>query len=1055
MGLLANEKIELKDIFVLDTNDYVHYVDINGKVYPDNSIALAIEPVGPIYTEDNIPDSFIPIYTIAQFNSISTNAIDYEIKNLNGISKGTFDMSQDATYVLMNDIDFSSISNLTPIKDFKGTFEGNRYSVKNINMDTSDSETIYTSVITGIGIDPPGGLFDRITHGEVNNLTIDNMKLTGIGSLGALMGENTGTTITSCKVINSTITNSGYSSSGGLIGFVNNEPITITNSKVISSKISGDNASGIIATSFGDLTINTCRVEDTSCDVAGLIGYTNGILNMTNCKSVKNTAPLGMIKLSIGNTTLTNCESSNIVASFAGIINESQGRFIANNCKVLNSTIDDTTLNGSNFVYGGNVAGIIAVANSSVELNLCEVNQTTLISGSNANIGGLVSFLNNSEQQAKITNSKFINSTVKNGGSNVGGILAISSVGLKIDTCSVDNIIFENTSDNVSGLVSYSSGPATITNSNFTNSTITNGSNAGGIVSVINSTLEVDNCNIQNINMNSISYASSGVVTISNGNTTIRNSNIKGINLLGGYNIGGAIAIINANLVMDNCNVENVSLNSSSYNYNAGGIISNLNGGFIISKCNVINMKASGVKNIAGGIVAISGYSDVGSFTNCKVQGLIVENDTVNSAGFIAVTNTPLTVDECSFIESSILSSDSAGGIVAIARNNDSIITNSNISNNTIVSSNAAGIAAFTDKLEVLNCNISKCSITNALDNHSIISGIVCQPSNNSTIKNITISDSNLKSNTFMASGIVSLGSNIKIDDCTIIRTNITSGEILGGIVGIFDSSNPSEYNINNCKIISSTLTNNYIDNYKSYFAGGITAISNGPIINCDIVNSTIISNNIDAEYVKIGGISGMSSASPIKNCNISDSIITSKKANIGGISGFGYNISDCIVMNTNITDTNTSSITATTDYYISLNALGGIVGHGNNYNSVGAILTGCKVIDSNLSGCDAIGGISGAANPNIANCEVTGSNMIGSGKFVGGIQGFGGSLSESNLAVTINNCSLKNSKLIGISSVNYILGHNSYYPIDSTVPLENRHTDLIINCINNNNTIN
>jgi hypothetical protein len=137
------------------------------------------------------------------------------------------------------------------------------------------------------------------------------------------------------------------------------------------------------------------------------------------------------------------------------------------------------------------------------------------------------------------------------------------------------------------------------------------------------------------------------------------------------------------------------------------------------------------------------------------------------------------------------------------------------------------------------------------------------------------------------------------------------------------------------------------------------------------------------------------------------------------------------------------------------LYGLGGIAGHGSNYNDDGAIITGCKVIGSTLSGCDAVGGISGAANPNITDCEVSGTNITGVGKFVGGIQGFGGLLGEGNLALTFNNCLVKDCQIIGNGYVNYIIGQGSYYPTDSTVPLLDRLTDLITNCTYTNTTIN
>ncbi|MDD2377101.1 MAG: hypothetical protein PHD15_06810 [Clostridia bacterium] len=1074
LGANAGTRTKSKDIFVLDTNDYVVYINNAYNVYPDGDADIAIEPVGPIYTEDNLPSEYIPIFTIEQFNNISSGQTNYQILNKSGVSKGNYNMVSNATYVLMNDLDFSSISNQVPIKGFTGTLEGNRYTVKNITMDTTTSTTSYVSVISGLEIDPPGGLFDRVTNGFIQNLTIDRMNLTGVGSLGALMGENTGTTITSCKVINSNITSNvapiyGYKgSAGGLIGFVNNLPITITKSKVISTKILGDNSSGMIATSFGDITITSSRVESVTAEYAGFIGYNDAELTMTSCKSIKTVAPVGMVYISTGDTTFTNCESSNIQAVISGMVYLSEGKFTATNCKVLNSTITSDY---------DDIGGIISAANSDTEFTGCEVNKTKITSGSGAAIGGLVAVSNES---TKIVNSNFIDSSIT-GGYHVGGIVGITW-DLDIDNCKVEKFSLNSTGINA-GIVSLVNGSSTINNCSVNNMEVTDSTYiTAGIIalSCYDGATSISNCNVQDLKLNNSSDTTAGIIAISSHTLLINNCSVSNSNLItSSYgHAGGIVAIARkdwdlptANLSITNSSVKSTTLSGSEI----GGIISIAgHSNLTIDKCSVSDLKILGETFVIGGIVGIEDNDNGNtSITDCTVNDFIMNENgetcdgETTYGGIIALAKNTLTIDKCSVTNATLLSYGSyagqAGGIVAVASKDwDSptvnlSITNCNVKGSTISSLELGGIVAILsfDTAIINTCNIETTNIisnSTSTDYQTIVGGIAGV--GKAEISNCNITDSNIESSTFVAGGIAGIGHTIKITDSNITRSKVTAGEMVGGIIGILDSENPSDHKIQNCKVINSIITNLHYDNYPECFTGGIAGIAESPIISCSVTGSTILSNNINSEYAKVGGISGISSATPITSCSVSDSTITSKSANIGGISGFGFNISSCTVTNATITDTNTSSITTPITEFIQLNGLGGIVGHGNNYDS-SAIITNCKVINSTLNGCDAVGGMSGAASPRIVDSEVTGTRVAGTGKFIGGIQGFGGSLGENTLAVTINNCKVKNSQLVGISNVNYILGLGSYYPADSTVPVGSRLTDLLTNCTYENTTIN
>lgn len=1107
LGKNPKSRTKLKDIFVLDVNDYVVYVDDDGNLKPNKDADIAIDPIGPIYTEDNLPAGYIPIYTIEQFNKISTGETNYEIKNLSGTSKGKFNMTPNATYVLMNDLDFTSVVNQVPIKGFQGTFEGNRYTVRNIKMDVTTSTTAYTSVIYGDEIDPPGGLFDRVTNGNVMNLTIDKMNLTGLGSLGALMGENTATTVTSCKVLNSTI-NSTNGSGAGLIGFVNNSPATITKAKIVSSTITGYSSSGgIIATSFGELTINSSRVESVNVKRAGYVGYTSSNLNLNSCKAVNVTSEVGMVSISDGNNIFTNCEVSNLKGKYSGVIYNSNGTFKATNCDVNNSVLDNN----------GETAGVISVCNSTVELDGCDVNKVTINNSNDYyNSSGLVAY---SKYDAKIINSSFTDSKIING-KEVAGIISAALQKAQIDNCNVQNVLFDscgqvggliaysldevnvsnsncenmttsayntsgmvciaknivnidscsvkglktnNNSTNNGGIVANASGDIKVKNSIVENSTLIGGYYAGGIVANAYKKSEIENCNVKNININSIKYFNGGVIGTSLGESKITNTNVENINLTSQDFAGGIISLANNTLQVENCNVTN---NSSSSN-ECGGISAMVNGNLIINNSNVNELKITGNSYDIGGLLAIAvAPSGTISITNCNVKKINVENCQSNAGGVAAITNGTITLDNVNVEEANISGRDGIGLLIRISLGNNLLFKNCNVKNSIASARNTGGVIvlSYNNSTIIQSCNIESSRIvSNATSGSALVGGIASQGSNiqilDSNVKNCTILDQTNTSSQSNIGGIIGCTGGATIKNNKVEGTIVTSvADAAGGIVG--RSSNTV---IENCNVTSGSEVNS-----TGTLVGGIAGLINesglglSKVLNCSVLNTKVTSNRIsssayDTQYSSAGGVIGNSGNVSVTGCNLTDSTLTTKKIKTGGIAGFGYNIKNCTVSKSTITDSNTESVTiptsATGGFY--LNGLGGIVGHGTNYTSVNPIIENCKVLDSTLNGCDAVGGISGAASSNIVSCEVNGTKINGVGKGIGGIQGFGGILNASNQAVKINSCNIKNSQLKGGTNVNYFLGYSSFYPTDTTVPVGSRLTDLITSTIYENVTTN
>ncbi len=172
------------------------------------------------------------------------------------------------TVVLMNDIDLANQAwapiggNVTnhPSQTFAGTFDGNGYTIFNLNA--VDNAPNHASA----------GLFGTIT-GEVKNVTVKNATVTSTHYAGAIVGYITeGVSITNCHVEDAVITSNfevladGSYDNGGKVG-------------------------GIVGYA-NDVTVDGCTVKNTTIngyrDLGGITGLFSGSGEVKNCQVLEN-----------------------------------------------------------------------------------------------------------------------------------------------------------------------------------------------------------------------------------------------------------------------------------------------------------------------------------------------------------------------------------------------------------------------------------------------------------------------------------------------------------------------------------------------------------------------------------------------------------------------------------------------------------------------------------------------------------------------------------------------------------------------------------------------
>lgn len=185
---------------------------------------------------------------------------------VNGGEKGS-----GSTFVLMNDIDLSSIDNWTPIDGFYGTFEGNGYSISNMRITASTDRYV--------------GLFGEL-GGDVQNLRVLDAKISGVDDFFSTVGILAGysrAVITNCSVTgNISVIESSYV--GGLVGEAGYGTIS---SSFASGSITGTKYTGGLVGFLGcsiSGSYTSGNVTSTNLVSGGLIGfYDEGEIN--DCKS--------------------------------------------------------------------------------------------------------------------------------------------------------------------------------------------------------------------------------------------------------------------------------------------------------------------------------------------------------------------------------------------------------------------------------------------------------------------------------------------------------------------------------------------------------------------------------------------------------------------------------------------------------------------------------------------------------------------------------------------------------------------------------------------------
>ena len=173
--------------------------------------------------------------------------------------------------IIVADIDLENAL-WTPIgqtgaTQFKGTFDGHGYTIKNLNVDASKQT----------GANYSSGLFGWLNNATVKNLTVENATVAGNHNVGVIAGymETAGCTISNCHVVNATVIAKHANDDacgdkvGVIVGHAGNAGVVVENCSAKDSTVVAGRDAGQIAGAAKAANVTGCTAENVTVTAGG------------------------------------------------------------------------------------------------------------------------------------------------------------------------------------------------------------------------------------------------------------------------------------------------------------------------------------------------------------------------------------------------------------------------------------------------------------------------------------------------------------------------------------------------------------------------------------------------------------------------------------------------------------------------------------------------------------------------------------------------------------------------------------------------------------------
>ena len=851
-----------------------------------------------------------------------------------------------SNYILIANIDYQDAIFYmlsSPQNNFTGTFDGNSYTISNINAKGSKEL----------------GLFGQ-SSGTIKNITLDQTNFNSMATTGILVGENNGY-IENINVRNSEA--KAEEQETGIIAYSKSGEIKEINANNINVSTTGKYAGGIAGyttnTTIKAVNAESINVKTDGNNAGGIAGYNDGVISSVIIKNanVQGDENVGVVIGYNQNNLISaiasgNATANNDIGAITGYGNNiNRGVFLGG-----------TLTCSSSCYYGGNVSSddktnIILASNTKLNNN----NRT--YSGNTNNKNGL--FVNPRWLNDINVYEQAIDTRIGGDNDNDGyyydydqynNIVIVKTIEKPI----TQSLLGSGTSDDPyqiyseQDLYQVSLNPtAHYRLENDINITSTKQYMLGSYENRFQGTFDGNKKTISGFNISGSKYP--GLFGYAS-NATIKDLTIKDFNVNGSLNVGALTGLSGSGTNIKGINTQNINVNG----YDSIGIIAGYNNGNITSV--VVDGNVAGDEFEKQYMGLIAGYVNNGSIEGIAKGNV---NGTNQSGGIVGYKNSSVTVNAV-YLEGNVNGSNrmigglSGNNVSLLATNKTTLNGSEPTNNNEIDAANGYEIPdTYTDDI-----NTYESAVDTIIGGDNNNDGYYLDYDVNGNIKYIKVEDKPIDF-TLQGSGTE--------EDPYLVNNEAELIQI---------SFNKEAY----YKLVNDIN----LENTHSYMLGSRLNVFNG---NLDGNNKTIKGFNIKGsrEVGLFGSLAGT-----VKNLNIEDFNITGVYR-IGSIAGYSNNSEIRNVKGKNLTMTGTynsvggligttSELKAETEkkqsYNIQLsninvtgyNNVGGIIGYNDMYNIVNN-----AIIDGNVTGNNYVGLISGM---NLGETILT--NIVVSGNVVG-----------------------------------------------------------------------
>lgn len=499
-------------------------------------------------------------------------------------------ITNDSEFVLGGNIDLSNYSSGngwtaigTDSHKFASSFDGNGYKISNLKISNTQRYQ---------------GLFGFLDGGTIQNVSLENVDISGGSTVGALVGVVDGS-INNCNASGS-VTGSSYQV-GGLIG-VGYSGARLQNCYANVDVKGNEGVGGLVGGTYSNITIKKCfatgNVTGSADKVGGLVGVAENGSNIENCYAtgkISGTNNVGGL-VGVGRNIADSYATGKVTGS-----GENVGGLAGQAYEITSSYAKGDVINSGRYT-----GGLVGNVNNNSNITDCHATGNVTVTGSNQYVGGIVG-----NTAGNLTNCYATGDITATASQYVGGLAGYSmNSNSTLANCYAKGNVSGR--DEVGGLIGQCYGM--ITDSHAYGDVIGASGNIGGLTGTVYSRIQNSSAN-GNVKSTGSTGNVGGLVG-SSSNTGVSNCYATG-DVSGGEYAGGLVGVSTTTIN------KSYSLGNVSGAKNKGGLV----GGGSISSNDITDGYYNQAKNGTSGLGTAASTSTIDGLV---ANGTLKKYDTKN-----------------------------------------------------------------------------------------------------------------------------------------------------------------------------------------------------------------------------------------------------------------------------------------------------------------------------------------------------------------------------------------------------------------------------------------